>query len=301
MNVNLELYKIFIIVAEKGNITKASKELLISQPAITKSIKNLEDQLGGQLFLRTKRGVILTDEGKDFYNNIKIAMEHIHNSERKFDDAINLETGSIKIGLSSSFRILEDFLIPYLSEFSKRYPKISIQLIEGYTTEIIQKLKDGLLDVAILKLPYKQRKDLDIIECKQIQDCFVVNNSYPELINKTVMLEDLSNDSIIGLVKPPDITGSYLEKLIKESNIVLKIKIECNNASSIVSLTKAGLGVGYTIKEHVEEEIKNKELFVLDVEPKIPNRYIGIATAKNQKPSFSAQKLIELISSDKNN
>ena len=66
MNINFELYRIFYTVANHGNITKASEELLISQPAISKAIKNLEDQLGGQLFVRTKRGVFLTEEGKEF-------------------------------------------------------------------------------------------------------------------------------------------------------------------------------------------------------------------------------------------
>ena len=65
MNINFELYRIFYVVANNGNITKASEELNISQPAISKSIKNLEDQLGGALFTRTKRGVILTEEGKE--------------------------------------------------------------------------------------------------------------------------------------------------------------------------------------------------------------------------------------------
>ena len=71
MNINFELYRIFYTVANHGNITKASEELLISQPAISKAIKNLEDQLGGQLFVRTKRGVFLTEEGKEFNNYIK--------------------------------------------------------------------------------------------------------------------------------------------------------------------------------------------------------------------------------------
>ena len=79
MNVNFELYRIFYTVANTLNITKASHELLISQPAISKSIKNLEESLGGQLFIRTKRGVILTDEGVELYKYIKQAMEYIYN------------------------------------------------------------------------------------------------------------------------------------------------------------------------------------------------------------------------------
>ena len=67
MNVDFELYRIFYVVATNGNITKASQELLISQPAVTNSIKKLEDALGGQLFVRTKKGFNLTNEGKEIY------------------------------------------------------------------------------------------------------------------------------------------------------------------------------------------------------------------------------------------
>ena len=79
MNIDFELYRIFYTVANNGNITKASEELNISQPAISKSIKNLEEQLGGKLFVRTKRGVNLTEEGKEFYKYIKQAIEYINN------------------------------------------------------------------------------------------------------------------------------------------------------------------------------------------------------------------------------
>ena len=78
MNIDFELYRVFYTVANNGNITKASEELNISQPAISKSIKNLEEQLGGQLFVRTKRGVVLTEEGKEFYNYIRQAIEYIN-------------------------------------------------------------------------------------------------------------------------------------------------------------------------------------------------------------------------------
>ena len=67
MNINLDLYKVFYHVAKNKNITKAANELNITQPGISKAIKNLEEQLGCSLFIRTKTGVILTEEGKVFY------------------------------------------------------------------------------------------------------------------------------------------------------------------------------------------------------------------------------------------
>lgn len=108
MNINFELYRIFYVVANYSNITKASEELNISQPAISKSIKNLEEQLGGPLFVRTKKGVVLTEEGKEFYTYIKSAIEYINNAENKFTDLINLETGLIKIGINTT--LTKEFL-----------------------------------------------------------------------------------------------------------------------------------------------------------------------------------------------
>ena len=144
MNIDFELYRIFYVVANHCNITKASEELSISQPAISKSIKNLEEQLGGQLFVRTKRGVVLTEEGKEFYNYIKQAIEYINNAENKFTDLINLETGCIKIGISTT--LTKEFLLPYLEEFHSLYPKIDIQIITNLTSDLMPKLRNGLID-----------------------------------------------------------------------------------------------------------------------------------------------------------
>ena len=161
MNIDFELYRVFYVVANNGNITKASEELNISQPAISKSIKNLESQLGGQLFVRTKRGVILTEEGKEFYKYIKHAIEYINNAENKFSELINLEVGSIRIGVSTT--ITREFLLPYLEEFHKLYPRIDIQIVTNYTTDLFPMLRNGLLDLILLNLSGKSYgKDIEI-------------------------------------------------------------------------------------------------------------------------------------------
>ena len=259
MNINFELYRIFYVVANHSNITKASEELNISQPAISKSIKNLEDQLGGNLFIRTKRGVILTEEGKEFYNYIKQAMEYINNAEKKFTNLINLETGCIKIGINTT--LTKEFLLPFLEEFHSLYPKIDIQIMTGLTTELISKLKNGLIDIVILNI-----------------------NNYPLILQKKG-----SN------------TRDFLDNIAKENNVILKPNIELASYSLVVEFSKIGLGIGYVTKKYIQKELKNKELYELNIKEKIPSRYIGIALSKNHLPSFSTKKLIEIIEKDKYN
>lgn len=293
MNINFELYRIFYVVANHCNITKASEELSISQPAISKSIKNLEEQLGGQLFVRTKRGVTLTEEGKEFYNYIKQAIEYINNAENKFTDLINLETGCIKIGISTT--LTKEFLLPYLEEFHSSYPKINIQIITNLTSDLMSKLKNGLIDIVILNLNDKNYgNDIEIIKCRKINDCFVVNNKYRNLINREIALKDLNNYPLILQAKGSN-TREFLDNIAKENDIILKPNIELASYSLVAEFSKIGLGIGYVTKEYIKDAIKNKELFELNIKEKIPSRYIGIALSKNHIPNFSTKKLIEII------
>ena len=139
MEINFELYRIFYAVANNKSITKAAEELFISQPAVSKAIKNLEAALGGSLFNRTKKGVVLTEEGREFYNYIKSAMEYINNAQNKFNDLINLETGTIRIGISTT--LTKSFLLPYIKEFNEKHPKIDIQIDTSISKELFNNLK----------------------------------------------------------------------------------------------------------------------------------------------------------------
>lgn len=293
MNIDFELYRIFYTVANYSNITKASEELNISQPAISKSIKNLEEQLGGQLFVRTKRGVILTEEGKEFYNYIKRAIEYITSAENKFTDLKNLETGCIRIGISTT--LTKEFLLPYLERFHNLYPKIDIQIITNISSELFPKLRNGLIDIIILNLNDKNYgDDIDIIKCRKIHDCFVVGDKYKDLLNKEISIKDLNNYPLILQSKGSN-TREFLDDFARKYNTVLKPNIELASYTLVIDFSKIGLGIGYATKEYIKDKLKNKELYELKIKEKIPGRYIGIALSKNHVPNFSTKKLIEII------
>ena len=293
MNIDFELYRIFYTVANNRNITKASLELNISQPAISKSIKNLEEQLGGQLFVRTKRGVILTEEGKEFYNYIRQTIEYISSAENKFSELINLETGCIRIGISTT--LTKEFLLPYLEEFHKLYPKIDIQITTNLSSDLFPKLRNGLIDIIILNLYDKDYgDDIEIIKCRQINDCFVVNKSFSNLINKSISIKDLNKYPLILQSKGSN-TRAFIDNFAKENGTILKPNIELASYSLVIEFTKIGLGIGYATKEYIKKELKDNNLIALDLKEKIPSRYIGIALSKNHLPNFSTKKLIEII------
>ena len=283
MNINYELYRIFYEVASCGNITHASQKLNISQPAISKSIKNLETQLGGDLFVRTQKGVVLTEEGKSFYKHISNAIENISNAENEFTNLISLNKGSIRIGVSTT--ITEKFLLPYLKKFHELYPNITIHMYTDISNELLEKLKNGLIDLAVVHIIDKDYGyDIDINKIKKIHSCFVVNDTFKELIKYPIILQTKGSNS-----------RDFIEKIEIDNNIIFKNNIESSSYTLISEFAKMGLGIGISTKEYIEEDLNNKLLYEIKLQEKLPDRYIGIATLKNQTPNFSTKKLIEII------
>ena len=293
MNIDYELYKIFYQVANSGNITHASQKLNISQPAISKSIKNLESQLGGELFVRTQKGVVLTEEGKIFYNHIKNAINNITNAENEFSNLINLNTGSIRIGVSTT--ITEKYLLPYLKRFHELYPNITIHMFTDISNELLDKLKNGNIDLAIVHvIDMDYGYDIDINKIKKIHSCFVVNESYKELIGNQISIKELKNYPIILQTKGSN-SRDFIEKIEEDNGIIFNNNIESSSYTLISEFAKMGLGVGICTKEYIENDLNNKTLFEIKLKEKLPERFIAIATLKNQITSFSTKKLIEII------
>lgn len=289
MNIDYELYRIFYIVAKNGNITRASKELLISEPAVSKSIKNLEGYLGAPLFTRTKKGVNLTTEGITLYEYISKGIEYFKSGEAKFSELINLESGTIRIGINTT--LTKEFLMPYLETFHKLYPNINIEIRTNLTSELKSMLKDGLIDMHILNLTNEETKnDFNIIKCKTITDCFVSNKPIKEKIS----IKELNNYPLILQDKNSN-TRKFLDDFANKYEITLKPKIEIGSYYLVSEFSRIGLGIGYVTKNYIKNNLDNKELFIVPIKEKIPSREIGILLNKNTTPNFSTKELIKII------
>ena len=211
----MELYRIFYIVAVNQNITKASKELNISQPAITKHIKNLEESLGVILFNRTRKGVILTPIGQKIFLEIKNALTIFNNVENEIKNYNDNDCGIIRIGISTSLvRILMD----YLNTFYKKYPNVKIEISTNTTKDNIKLLQNGLLDLVVCKLPTTLDKDLNFIKMGESSYEFVANKDLYNRIKQPIKLCDLINYPIL-LQREPSNSYFSSKKLFKENNI----------------------------------------------------------------------------------
>ncbi len=295
MNINIELYKTFFCVAKNKNITKAAKELLITQPAVSKSIKTLEEQIGCPLFIRSKKGVVLTEEGKVFYEQISKAMEIIATAEEKIQEIVSLDYGYLNIGVSNT--LVKKFLLPYLEKFHKMYPKIKISIDTNPTYELINRVRNGVVDLIIINMPAKLPNDFIQFKLKEVHDMFVANNSFKELKNKVIPLKDLSKYPLILMAKNSN-TRDFLDKYLESKGITLNPEIELTSYSLVTEFTKIGMGIGVVTKEYLNNELEDGTLFEVKTDPHLEKRYVGYDYLKKKELSRSTLKFLEILNNN---
>ena len=292
MNINLELYKTFYYVAKNESITRAASELLISQPAISKAIKTLEEQLNTPLFIRKRDGVKLTEAGETIYNKIKGAMELIDSAEEDIKSLTNLDSGSINIGASKT--IIHEYLMPYIKKFHKDYPNINIRIFTDKTSDLIKKAKMGLVDVIFTNMPYDFPYEFECIKVMDLHDCLVANKDYDYLKGKKITKKELENLPLLVLTKGA-ITRMRLDDYCIENNITIHPEMEFGSNSLIKEFTMAGFGIGMLTKEHVKKELESSELFELDIELPLKEKYLAMVLDSSRENNIIIKTFTNFI------
>lgn len=288
MNVDLELYRVFYVVAKNKHMTKASEELHISQPAISQSIKKLEEQLGGILFLRSNKGMQLTEEGKMFYEYVKGALTLINNAENEFTSFKNLSKGEIKIGCSTTLTKL--ILIDVLKKFHKEYPNININITNDLTSNLIKNLKIGKLDFVIFNESNVKENSLYLEKIKELKQGFIYNPDFYK--DNVTNFEDLNNLPLI-LQKGESNSRKLLDHIALKNNVKLIPKMEVVSQELITEFTNIGLGIGFAIIDLAKRNYKNiKEL---NINKKIPNINVYLATNKSVSLTFASKMFIKYL------
>ena len=291
MKTNLELYKVFYYVAKNGNITQAANELMVSQPAVSKSIKTLERDLDTVLFNRNKDGVLLNNAGELLYNKIKKAMELIVSSEEDIDSLNNMEQGTINIGAGNT--IMQRYLMPYIKKFHDLYPNINVIVHTLVTDELIKKAQVGLVDVVFTHLPNTIPNSFDIIKIKELHDILVVNKD-SKYLNKEIKKKDLEKLPLILLPYGASNRKNF-NKFCTANNIVIKPQMEIGNDLIIEDCAYNGLGVGLVVREYVKNKLDNQELFELNTNFDIDPKYLVCLVESNRKNNIIIKKFIELL------
>ena len=291
MTQNLSSYWIFYTVANAGNISKAAKELYISQPAISKSIQKLEESLNCKLFSRSSRGVILTDEGNLLYDHVKEAFETLSMGEDKLKRSIELGVGHIQIGVSST--LCKYMLLPYLSEFIHQNPHISISISCQSTNETLRLLDDNKIDIGLIGKP-ESLKGLVFDHLSDIEDIFVATPEYlANLAERGIEKDEVLEHATLMLLDKNNVTRRYIDDYFQENLIDVSDTIDISDMGLLIDFAKIGVGVACVIKSFVSRELAKGKLEEIPLEISIPKREVGFAYKENVKLSKALDSFID--------
>ena len=295
MNIALEYYKIFYYVGKNESISKAAKELCISQPAVSQAIKHLETQLCARLFLRTQKGVQLTSEGMVLYTYIKQGYEYILLGERKFKELLDLDTGEIKVGASDM--TLKYYLLPYLEKFHMQYPHIKVSVTNAPTPETLQYLEEGRIDFGIVSTPITEHPNIEIQTVKEIHDIFVAGSRFADLKKQSLSFQALEQYPLICLEKTTS-TRSFMDTFLSSKQVLLKPEFELATSDMIVQFVKRNMGIGCVVSDFAEEYMRDGQMFQLHFQESIPSRQICIAVSRKIPVSNAARHLVDMLQAE---
>lgn len=288
---NYELYKVFYLAAKTGSLSQAAKALYLTQPSVSHAIKQLEASFGLPLFNRTAKGVTLTQEGATLYSYIEQSQILISLAEEKMAALKNLDSGELRIGGSDS--LFKHYLLPHLEEFHARYPGIRLHLNHGTTPETIAFLKEGRIDLGVVRMPIVDPQ-LDVTSSFQLQDCFVAGARYDELRDRVLSLEMLMDYPIILFSRNSRVRVNITE-LVQSYGYNLKPDIEVGSVDLLIECARRGLGISYVTREFVSRELEEGSLFEVKLDVPIPPSQVGLMTMRNMPVSITASKFIELV------
>ena len=245
MDINYELYKVFYHVAVTLSFSEASKQLFISQSAVSQSIKVLEKKLNQTLFIRSTKKVQLTPEGEILFKHIEPAMNLIRRGENQLLEANTLNGGQLRIGASDT--ICRYYLVPFFQEFHRKYPNVHIKVANQTSIACAKMLENGQVDFIITNYPNSSLSNANSIRpLKEFSDVFVANPEYFPLTGKKISLQTLQTYPILMLDRKST-TSEFLHHMFQKHQLDLVPEIELTSNDLLIDLARIGLGIAFVL------------------------------------------------------
>lgn len=251
--------RIFYEVAEKLNMTEVANKLYISQPAVSQTIQELENDLGVNLFDRINRRLYLTNEGEVFLNYVRRILNLYDDSIRTLKDINNLQSGNLKIGASTTIGI---YILPHIiGSFTKKYRGIDISIGIENTKLISNMILENMIDFAFVEGPVYNEEIVKEDFCSD-ELIIITSSEHPWAKKKVISAEDLCKERIIMREKGSG-TREVFESYMTANNINYEIAFELGNTEAIKKAVEAGLGVSCISKRCVIEEVKSNRISIV--------------------------------------
>ena len=289
MDISYDYYRIFYYVALYGSVSQAARALRYNQPNLTRAVKNLEGELGCQLFSRSSRGMRLTPEGEKLYAHVRAAFVHLEAGEAEVLQSRNLEKGAVYIAASELG--LHYALLPALKQYRGRYPGIRIKISNHSTLQAIQEVADGAADFAVVTSPTTLSPFLEERPVKTIHEQAVCSQAYPALAGRKISLARLAACPMVAL-GPDSKSYEWYSDFFAAQGVQYCPDMEAATADQILPMVRADLGVGFVADCFLQN---TENLIRVDLDPPLPAREIRLVKRRGQSLSAAARELERLI------
>lgn len=275
-NINLNLYKVFYFVATTKSFKQAAIDLCVSQPAISKQIKNLESLLEVKLFYRYNKGIELTNEGKILLSQVEKINFYIEASEKYISSSKKLDFGELIIGCPS--HITSFYLLKHIEKFRRDHKNINIKVISDSTVDLVEALHHHKIDFIIDSFPINiYNKEMIIKHLDVFDTILICCNDYKFKIDNVM---DLDGKELI-LPLPRSSMRKRFEENLKKFNVNYKCGLSVDTTDLIISSVKKNLGIGYVVRESVKDELINHELKEINIDCELPKLELNLVYIKD--------------------
>ena len=294
MNSNFEYYKIFYYVAKYENLTKAATALKTSQPAVTRTIHKLEGELGCRLFTRSKTGMKLTPEGRTFYGYVAAGCAQFFKGENDLSNLISLENGTIYI--SATETALHCYLFQAMEEFNSLYPNVRFKILNNSTTESVNTVKEGKVDLAFVSANLQVAKPLRMKILRKYRDILIAGMRFEELKagKEELSLKELVSYPWISLTAET-ITRRFLNEYFEKNGLTFAPDMELATTDMILPAVRHNLGLGFIPAEFADAELKSGQVFEIKVKEKLQERNIILIYDMEYPQSIAAKEFQKFL------
>lgn len=291
MNTSLELFRIFCAVVEHGSLSSAARALFITQPAVSQSMRALEDDLGTVLLDRNPRGVTLTPDGELLYGYARQAIGLLNVAQKQLRDMKTQLSHELRIGASDT--LCRAFLLGALERFHEEYPDVRLSVKNRTSRESINLLLAGEVDIAYVNLP-TQYSGIEVVPVLAVHDVFIAGSRFAHLRGKILSIKEVAALPLVMLEKA-SASRLYVDSFFAAQGKPLSPEIELGSHDLMPLFARIGLGVAAITREFIDEETMGDDLFELQIDQPVPSREIGMCILKGVPPTIAAKAFAEVV------
>jgi len=292
---DLDALRVFVHLARSLHFGRTSKECHVSPSALSRSIQRLEEEAGAALFVRDRRSVALTDEGRllqvfaqDTLTRFDSLTERLTRSQERLQGAISI---------FASVTACQSFLPPLLSQFRRQHPEVQIRLETGYAMNALEMLRSGSVDVTVAALPDDIPPTLAARVVVKIPLVFVAP-AETSAVSDLLSRETIPWNEVPMILPSSGLARDYVDRWFRKKRIAPRIYGEVAGSEAILSLVSLGCGVGIVPRLVADQSPLRGSLTVLDTDPKLQMFRVGVCTEKKKLKSPVVKAFWESISAE---